>query len=155
MTAGAQEITHRMVQTNGINMHVAELGEGPLVLPCHGFPESWFSWRHQMAALAGAGYHAVAPDQRGYGDTDRPEGSEHYSILHLVGDLVGLVRALGEQQAAVVGHDWGAPVACKIAGCDGRSANSSSRSSPRRSLANLDSSRLRSISAWRPRCSCV
>lgn len=105
------EITHRFVETNGIKMHIAEQGEGPLVVLCHGFPESWYSWRHQLPALAEAGYHAVAPDQRGYGQTDRPEAIEAYNILQLTGDVVGLVHALNEEQAAIVGHDWGASVA--------------------------------------------
>ncbi len=105
------EITHRFVDTNGIRMHIAEAGEGPLVLLCHGFPESWYSWRHQLVALAQAGFHAVAPDQRGYGQTDRPEDIEQYTLLHLVGDIVGLLDALGASTAVIAGHDWGAPVA--------------------------------------------
>lgn len=105
------EFNHRIVETNGIRMHVAEAGVGPLVVLCHGFPESWYSWRHQLAALAHAGFHAVAPDMRGYGKTDRPEAIDRYTLLHLVGDIVGLVDALGEDKAVVVGHDWGAPVA--------------------------------------------
>ena len=104
-------VTHRMVATNGIQMHIAEQGSGPLVLLCHGFPELWYSWHHQMRALAEAGYHAVAPDQRGYGQTDQPEAVAAYTLFHLVGDLVGLLDALGEAQAVIVGHDWGAPVA--------------------------------------------
>ena len=106
---------HRSVQTNGIAMHFVEQGSGPLVLLCHGFPESWYSWRHQLGALAQAGYRAVAPDMRGYGQTDRPEGSDSYTILHLVGDLVGLLDALEVQTCTVVGHDWGAPVAWNAA----------------------------------------
>jgi pimeloyl-ACP methyl ester carboxylesterase len=105
------EITHRKVQANGIYIHLAEAGEGPLVLLCHGWPESWYSWRHQLKALAEAGYRAVAPDMRGYGETDRPEAIEDYTIFHLVGDMVGLLDALGADRAAIVGHDWGAPVA--------------------------------------------
>ena len=105
------EIRHRIVQTNGIRMHIAEAGDGPLVLMCHGFPESWYSWRHQLTALAAAGYHAVAPDQRGYGQTDKPEAIEQYTLFHLVGDLVGLLDALGQPSAVIAGHDWGAPVA--------------------------------------------
>jgi pimeloyl-ACP methyl ester carboxylesterase len=105
------EITHRTVETNGIRMHVAEQGTGPLVILCHGFPESWYSWRHQLAALAAAGFHAVAPDMRGYGQTDAPAEIEAYTLLHLVGDMVGLVGALGETSAVIAGHDWGAPVA--------------------------------------------
>ncbi len=105
------EITHRKVQANGINIYLAEAGEGPLVLLCHGWPESWYSWRHQLGALAEAGYRAVAPDMRGYGETDRPEAIEAYTIFHLVGDMVGLLDALGADRAAIVGHDWGASVA--------------------------------------------
>ncbi len=105
------EISHRFVETNGLRMHVAEAGQGPLVILCHGFPESWYSWRHQLTALAAAGYHAVAPDQRGYGQTDAPAAIEQYTLLHLVGDMVGLVAALGEKTTVIVGHDWGAPVA--------------------------------------------
>jgi pimeloyl-ACP methyl ester carboxylesterase len=105
------DVTHRMIETNGIRMHIAEQGSGPLVLLCHGFPESWYSWRHQLRALADAGFHAVAPDMRGYGQTDRPEAIDQYTLLHLIGDMVGLLDALGEQQAVVAGHDWGAPVA--------------------------------------------
>ncbi|MGE3073155.1 MAG: alpha/beta fold hydrolase [Dehalococcoidia bacterium] len=104
-------ITHRTIQTNGINMHIAEAGSGPLVVLCHGWPESWYSWRHQLVALADAGYHAVAPDQRGYGQTDKPEAIDQYSQLHMVGDIVGLLDALKEETAVIVGHDWGAPVA--------------------------------------------
>ena len=109
------EIEHRTVRTNGITMRIAEAGEGPLVLLCHGFPESWYSWRHQLPALAEAGYHVVAPDQRGYGETDAPPDVSDYTQFHLVGDMVGLVAALGETQAAIVGHDWGAPVAWNAA----------------------------------------
>ena len=105
------EITQRIVETNGIRLNIAELGEGPLVVMCPGFPESWYSWRHQMRALADAGYHAVAPDMRGYGASDSPQAIDQFSMLHLVGDIVGLVKALGEKTAVVAGHDWGAPVA--------------------------------------------
>ncbi len=108
-------VSHRLIESNGIRMHVAEQGQGPLVLLCHGFPESWYSWRHQLSALAEAGYHAVAPDQRGYGQTDRPEAIEAYTTLHLVGDMLGLLDALGEEQAVIVGHDWGANVAWNAA----------------------------------------
>ena len=109
------DISHRIVETNGVNMHIAEAGEGPLVILCHGFPESWYSWRHQLPALAAAGYHAVAPDQRGYGRTDAPAGLEAYTQFHLVGDIVGLVGTLDEEKAVIVGHDWGAPVAWNAA----------------------------------------
>ncbi len=92
-------------------MHVAEQGEGPLVLLCHGFPESWYSWRHQLPALAQAGFRAVAPDMRGYGRTDHPEAIDQYTLFHLVGDMVGVLDGLGAAQAVIAGHDWGAPVA--------------------------------------------
>jgi pimeloyl-ACP methyl ester carboxylesterase len=105
------ETRHRIVDTNGIKMHIAEQGEGPLVILCHGFPELWYSWRHQLPALAETGFHAVAPDQRGYGQTDKPQAVEEYNILKLVGDIVGLVYALEEENAIIAGHDWGAPVA--------------------------------------------
>ncbi|MFD7340177.1 alpha/beta fold hydrolase [Streptomyces violascens] len=104
-------VEHRMIDVNGIRLHIAEEGEGPLVVLLHGFPESWHSWRHQFAPLAAAGFRVVAPDQRGYGRSDHPESVEAYSILHLVGDVIGLIHALGEKEAFVVGHDWGAPVA--------------------------------------------
>jgi len=105
------EVTHREVEANGIRMHIAESGAGPLVVLCHGFPESWYSWRHQLHALARAGFQAVAPDMRGYGQTQRPEEIDQYTLLHLVGDVVGLLDALGAETAVIVGHDWGAPVA--------------------------------------------
>jgi pimeloyl-ACP methyl ester carboxylesterase len=105
------EPRHRTIETNGICMHLAEQGRGPLVVLCHGFPESWYSWRHQLSALAEAGFHAVAPDMRGYGRTDRPEAIDQYTLFHLIGDMVGLLDALGAEQAVIAGHDWGAPVA--------------------------------------------
>jgi pimeloyl-ACP methyl ester carboxylesterase len=105
------EVQHRIVETNGIRLHVAEQGSGPLVIMCHGFPESWYSWRHQLSALADSGFHAVAPDMRGYGQSDRPHEIDQYTLFHLVGDMVGLVDALGAESAVIAGHDWGAPVA--------------------------------------------
>ena len=98
-------------QINGIRMRVAEKGSGPLVVFTHGWPESWYSWRHQIEALAAAGFRAVAPDMRGYGDTEAPAAVDQYTIHHLVGDITELVLALGEKQAVVVGHVWGAVVA--------------------------------------------
>jgi pimeloyl-ACP methyl ester carboxylesterase len=106
---------HGFVHANGVRLHYVEDGAGPLVLLCHGWPESWYSWRHQMPALAAAGYRVVAPDQRGYGQSDSPEAIAAYSIFNLVGDMVGLVKALGESNAVVVGHDWGAIVAQQCA----------------------------------------
>jgi epoxide hydrolase A/B len=109
------EIRHRSIQTNGIQLHIAEAGEGPLVLLCHGWPESWYSWRHQLPALAAAGYHAVAPDMRGYGTSDAPQAIDQYTIYHLIGDMTGLCDALGQKQAVIVGHDWGSIVAWNAA----------------------------------------
>jgi pimeloyl-ACP methyl ester carboxylesterase len=99
------------LQTDGLAQQVLEAGVGPLVILCHGFPELGWSWRRQLPALADAGFRAVAPDMRGYGGTKGPSNVDGYSILDLVGDMVDLVRALGETQAVIVGHDWGAPVA--------------------------------------------
>ncbi|HTV89471.1 MAG TPA: alpha/beta hydrolase [Stellaceae bacterium] len=107
----AAELAHRNIETNGIRMHIAEQGEGPTVLLCHGFPECWYSWRHQLAALAAAGFRAVAPDMRGYGQTDAPPEIDRYTLLHLVGDMVGVLDALGVARAVIAGHDWGGPVA--------------------------------------------
>jgi pimeloyl-ACP methyl ester carboxylesterase len=112
MNAATRE---RTIETNGIRLHVTEAGAGPLVILCHGWPELGYSWRHQVPALAAAGYHAVAPDMRGYGGSEAPAGADSYTIMHLVGDVVGLVAALGETQATIVGHDWGAVVAWNAA----------------------------------------
>jgi pimeloyl-ACP methyl ester carboxylesterase len=109
------EPTQRMIESNGIRLNIAEQGKGPLVLLCHGFPESWYSWRHQIEALAAAGFHAVAPDMRGYGKSDAPEAIDQYTIFHLVGDLVGLLDALEAPTAVIVGHDWGANIAWQAA----------------------------------------
>ena len=103
--------TSRTIPLNGIEMFLLEQGEGPLVVLCHGWPELSYSWRHQIAALAAAGFHVVAPDMRGFGKTSAPAEVNAYSIFDNVGDIVALVAALGEKQAMVVGHDWGAPIA--------------------------------------------
>ncbi|XP_058209390.1 uncharacterized protein LOC131322171 [Rhododendron vialii] len=108
------DIAHRRVHTNGIWIHFAEKGkckEGPLVLLIHGFPQLWSSWKFQMDRLVETGYRVVAPDMRGYGDSDCPPDPASYTVFHLVGDLIGLLDNLGEKQAFVVGHDWGAQVA--------------------------------------------
>jgi len=102
------EVTHRQVATNGISLHVAEAGSGPAVLLCHGFPECWYSWRHQIDDLVEAGYRVLVPDQRGYGRSDAPDRVEDYDIFHLVGDLVGLLDTAEVEDAVVIGHDWGA-----------------------------------------------
>jgi pimeloyl-ACP methyl ester carboxylesterase len=115
ISAQTSAVKHRFVEANGIRMHIAEQGEGPLVLLAHGFPELWYSWRHVLPALAAAGYHAVAPDMRGYGQTDAPPNISDYTQLQIAGDLVGLVRALGYDQAVVAGHDWGTTAAYNAA----------------------------------------
>jgi len=105
------EITHRTVETNGIELHVAEAGDGPPVVLLHGFPELWYSWRHQLPALADAGYHAIAPDVRGYGGSDAPQPIEAYNMRNMTADVAGLLDALGERSAVIAGHDWGSPIA--------------------------------------------
>jgi len=104
-------VSLKTTTANNIHMRYAEAGSGPLVLFCHGWPESWYSWRHQLQAVSAAGFRAVAPDMRGYGGTQSPEPIDQYMLYHLVGDMAELVKALGETKAVIVGHDWGAPVA--------------------------------------------
>ena len=101
------EFNHKFVNTNGIRMHLVEAGEGFPVVMCHGFPELWYSWRHQIRALADAGFRAIAPDQRGYGDTDCPAPIEAYTQKQIVADVVGMLDALGIRKCVIVGHDWG------------------------------------------------
>jgi pimeloyl-ACP methyl ester carboxylesterase len=101
----------RTISANGIDLFLLEQGTGPLVVLCHGWPELSYSWRHQIPALAAAGFHVAAPDMRGFGRTSAPAEIDAYSIFENVGDMVALVTALGEKQAVIVGHDWGAPVA--------------------------------------------
>jgi len=104
-------VAERRVATNGIALNIAEAGEGPLVVLLHGFPESWYSWRHQFKPLAEAGYHVVAPDMRGYGKSDKPRAIEAYNQVEVVNDVIGLIAAIGYKNAVVIGHDWGAPTA--------------------------------------------
>jgi pimeloyl-ACP methyl ester carboxylesterase len=108
-------LEHRTIRVNGVELHVAVQGAGPLVLLCHGWPELWYAWRYQIPALAAAGYRAAALDLRGFGASGAPAEVDAYTIMHLVGDVVGLIGALGERQAVVVGHDWGAAVAWQAA----------------------------------------
>ena len=96
------------IPTNGINLHVTELGEGPAILFVHGFPDTAYTWRKQMQAVAAAGFRAIAPDMRGYGGSSAPADPTLYTPFQTVGDLVGLLDALKIAQAIVVGHDWGA-----------------------------------------------
>ncbi|MZF85701.1 alpha/beta hydrolase [Streptomyces sp. SID5643] len=111
----AADRTHRLVPTPAGRAHLVEQGAGPLVLLLHGFPESWYSWRHQLPALAAAGYRAVAVDVRGYGRSSRPPEVDAYRMLDLVEDNVAVVEALGEPSAVLVGHDWGATIAATSA----------------------------------------
>lgn len=111
----SEHITHRLVEVPGGRIHVAEQGAGPLVLLVHGFPESWYSWRRQLPALAAAGFRAAAIDVRGYGRSSRPSRVEDYRMLAHVADNVAVVRALGESTAVVVGHDWGSSIAAGTA----------------------------------------
>ena len=99
--------THRYAHINGIRMHYVEQGAGPLVVLCHGFPHLWFSWRHQIPAIAAAGFRVVAPDMRGMGQTDAPAQVSAYDVEHTVGDLTGLLDALGERSAVFIGLDFG------------------------------------------------
>lgn len=108
-------VKHYDVDALGTRIHVAEVGEGPMVLFVHGFPESWYSWRHQLPAVAAAGYRAVAIDVRGYGRSSAPPAVDDYRMVRHVADNVGVVRALGEDTAVIVGHDWGAPIAWSTA----------------------------------------
>ncbi|VFQ59615.1 unnamed protein product [Cuscuta campestris] len=106
-----EKIQHKQISVNGINMHVAEIGQGPAILFLHGFPELWYTWRHQMLALSAKGFRAIAPDLRGYGDTDAPPSPSSYTAFHVVGDLVALLDSLGLDKVFLVGHDWGAVMA--------------------------------------------
>lgn len=102
---------HDQIEVNGIGVHTVSAGKGPLVVFCHGFPESWYSWRHQLPAVAEAGFRAMALDMRGYGRTGAPAAVHAYSMSHIVADVVGVVAAAGAEEAVVVGHDWGAVAA--------------------------------------------
>ncbi|MGW2222892.1 alpha/beta fold hydrolase, partial [Nonomuraea sp. NPDC001684] len=109
------EGVHRLVPSPAGRVHLVEAGQGPLVLLVHGFPESWYSWRHQLPALAAAGYRAVAVDVRGYGRSSKPADVAAYRMTELVEDAVAVVRALGERTAVIVGHDWGSSIAAHSA----------------------------------------
>lgn len=116
VSATDSQFVHRGADVGGgVRLHYVEAGEGPLVVLLHGFPEFWYSWRRQIPALAQAGFHVVAPDMRGYNLSDKPSGWRAYDTDQLAGDVAGLVRSLGEQQAYVAGHDWGAAVAYAVA----------------------------------------
>ncbi|MFT5351594.1 MAG: pimeloyl-ACP methyl ester carboxylesterase, partial [Gammaproteobacteria bacterium] len=108
------DIKHGYADSNGVKIHYAEAGKGPLVVMIHGFPDFWYTWRHQMAGLK-ENYHVVAIDQRGYNLSDKPEGIESYDMSLLVSDVAAVIRHLGEEKATVVGHDWGGVVAWNVA----------------------------------------
>ncbi len=107
-------VEHGYADNNGVKIHYAAIGDGPLLVMIHGFPDFWYSWREQMEALAGE-YRLVAIDQRGYNLSDKPEGVESYAMPLLVSDVVAVIRSLGEEKAVVVGHDWGGMVAWQTA----------------------------------------
>jgi pimeloyl-ACP methyl ester carboxylesterase len=106
---------HLRLDVGEVKLHAVEAGKGPLVVLLHGFPEFWWSWRHQIPALAAAGFHVVAPDLRGYNLSDRPRSVGDYDLMHLTADVAGVVRAMGEKKAHIVGHDWGGGVAYSFA----------------------------------------
>ena len=107
-------VTHGYADSNGVKIHYASIGKGPLVVMIHGFPDYWYSWRHQMEALSDS-YQVVAIDQRGYNLSDKPKGVENYDVRLLVGDVAAVVKSLGKEKAIIVGHDWGGLVAWQVA----------------------------------------
>jgi len=109
------EVEFKVVESNGINIRLAMMGEGPLVIFCHGWPESWYSYRYQLPAVADAGFKAVAYDVRGYGESDKPHEIEAYSMRNMTDDVVGIIDALGYETAITIGHDWGGPIALNTA----------------------------------------
>jgi pimeloyl-ACP methyl ester carboxylesterase len=110
-----QQRRFRLIETNGIRLRTVVAGQGPLIILLHGWPQCWYLWRHQIDPLVAAGFQVAVPDQRGYGGSDAPQEIEAYDILHLTGDVIGIVDALGHSTCIVVGHDWGAPVAWNTA----------------------------------------
>ena len=114
-TIGSEGWVHRYAVVNGVRLHYVEYDSGPLVVLLHGFPEFWYAWRHQIPALAAAGYRVIALDQRGYNLSDKPKGVGHYRLEALLGDVLGIIRHAGEQRAVVAGHDWGGAIAWNFA----------------------------------------
>ena len=110
-----EDIEFKFIKSNGINLRLAMMGEGPLVIFCHGWPESWYSYRHQLPAVAAAGYRAVAYDVRGYGESDKPHEIEAYTMKNMTNDVIGIIDALGYDSAITIGHDWGGPIALHTA----------------------------------------
>ncbi len=109
-----KEVAHRYVDNNGTRIHYVSVGQGPLVVMIHGFPDYWYSWRHQMSALKNQ-YQVIAIDQRGYNKSDQPEGIDNYAMPLLVSDVAAVIKDIGSKQATVVGHDWGGAVAWQVA----------------------------------------
>lgn len=107
-------VEHGYADSNGVKIHYASIGEGPLVVMIHGFPDFWYSWRHQMEVLS-SDFQVVAIDQRGYNKSDQPDGDENYDMRYLVGDVAAVIRHLGRDKATIVGHDWGGAVAWQFA----------------------------------------
>ena len=110
-----ENVEFKIVESNGINIRLAMMGEGPLVIFCHGWPESWYSYRYQLPAVADAGFKAVAYDVRGYGESDKPHEIEAYTMRNMTNDVVGIIDALGYDTAITIGHDWGGPIALNTA----------------------------------------
>ena len=110
-----EDVTHHYAENQGVKLHYAALGEGPLVVMIHGFPDFWYTWRNQMPALADAGFRVAAIDLRGYNLSDKPKGTEQYAMPLLVGDIAAVVKAESRERAVIVGHDWGAAVAWQVA----------------------------------------
>jgi pimeloyl-ACP methyl ester carboxylesterase len=108
-------VQHREALVNGLRLHYVEAGEGPLVVLLHGFPQFWYAWKHQIPALAGAGFRVIAPDLRGYNLSEKPPGVGSYDLDRLVADVTGLIRQAGEERAHLVGHDWGGVIAWEVA----------------------------------------
>ena len=108
------EVEHGYAENEGVKIHYTTIGEGPLVIMIHGFPDFWYSWRHQMEGLKDD-FKVVAIDQRGYNLSDKPEGQENYNMSHLVADVAAIIRHLGEEKATIVGHDWGGIVSWQLA----------------------------------------
>ncbi|MGH1469760.1 MAG: alpha/beta fold hydrolase [Cellvibrionaceae bacterium] len=111
MKADDINISLRFINNNGLRMRIADHGEGPVVLMLHGWPESWYSWRHQIIALAEAGYRVIAPDMPGYGKTDSLDSVKDYNIVNIASYVVGILDEIGVDQAILIGHDWGAAIA--------------------------------------------
>ncbi len=109
-----ERVEHRYAENEGVRVHYAALGEGPLIVMLHGFPDFWYTWRHQMASLS-RDYRVAAPDLRGYNLSDKPEGMENYGMRALLGDVAAVIRSEGYRSAVVAGHDWGGAIAWQLA----------------------------------------